>query len=249
MRCQSPQAILLLAALTLLLAAAAFADVPNRPRAALNEAIAPHATGGSRNYCSIIYYNLCSGWLWTYSGFAAGDEVGVSFDMPADCGMYPGEIVTNYSFWWYWRYTAPGWGYTITYRMYDLDAQLCKVGSPIYVIAGQDPTERWNYYPGFGMCWEPQVAITATYDKGGLPRFATDNNDASYSAPNGCPGFVIGPIHSHYWGGLATQYCPPQYFADNYGAVDCLMDALFDTYLWDSTKQPSSWTAVKSLFR
>ncbi|RPJ45392.1 MAG: hypothetical protein EHM19_05465 [Candidatus Latescibacterota bacterium] len=239
--------LLLVGLLALAVVASAFADVPNRPMTAANEAIAPYGTGGATGFCSIVYYNLCSGWLWTYSGFAAGDEPGVAFDMPTDCGKLAGETCVNNVFWWYWRYTTPGWGYTITYKMYNLDAQLCKLGAPVGVLAAQDPTERWNTGSVPGVATTDWLALTATYDKGGLPRFATDNNNASVAAPVACPGWVIGPLHTLYWGGTLTQYCPPQYFADGIGAVDALMDAGFTCS--PTAVEDASWTGVKSLFR
>jgi hypothetical protein len=240
---------LLVVGLVVLAAVAmAFAEVPNRPMSATNEAIAPHSSGGATGFCSIVYYNLCAGWLWTYSGWVAGDEPGVAFDLPTDCGKLPGETCQNTHFWWYWRYTTPGWGYTITYDLYNLDANLCKAGASLGTLAAQDPTERWNYGVVPGVITADWAAIVSKFDKGGLPRFATDNNNMSYAAPLACPGFVIGPIHTFFWGGLTTQYCPPQYFADNYGAVDCLMDAGFDCTGIIGT-QDASWSGVKNLFR
>jgi hypothetical protein len=237
----------ILVILLLVLPAVVSSDVPRRPREAVNEAIAPHGMGGARAFCSIVYYNLCSGWLWTYSGFVAGDQAGVMFDLPTDCsGSIDPVFITH--FWWYWRYTTPGWGYTITYDLYKLDANLCKNGAPQGTLAAQDPTERWNYYiiPG-QVYYSPQIALTATYDKGGLPRFVTENNNMSYQAPGACPGYSVGPIHTFFWGGTTTQYCPPQYFADNYGAVDCLMDAGIE--VMEGGTEPSSWSKVKTLFR
>ncbi|MFH1681475.1 MAG: hypothetical protein ABIH26_12655 [Candidatus Eisenbacteria bacterium] len=239
--------LLLVGLLTLAMAIAAFADIPHVTKSAMNEAIVPHGSGGATGTCSIIYYNMCSGWLWTWSGWLAGDEVGVVFDMPTDCGKIPGEPCTNTVFWWYWRYTTPGWGYTVTYNMYDATAQYCKTG-PSYGTATQDPTERWNYNLGLGgPSLSDLITLTATWDKGGLPRLGTDNNNKNYMAPVACPGFTVGPIRTVYFGGLTTQYCPPQYLADNWGPVQCLMDAEF--FCGDIGTQESSWTGVKSLFR
>ena len=241
--------LLLVSFLALAVAAGAFADVQNHPRTALQEAVVPHSTGGATGFCSIVYYDLCSGWLWTYSGWALGDEPGVAFDLPNDCGKLPGEECTNTGFWWYWRYTIPTYGFTVSYDLYELDVNFCKAGPSLGNISGYDPVERWNFHYGLGAVTSDWAALIASYDSGSLPRFCTDNNNANFAAPLACPGYAIGPIQTYYWGGPTTQYCPPQYFADGYGAVDCLMDAGWDCQPSGTSTEDASWSGVKSLFR
>ncbi|MFH1277736.1 MAG: hypothetical protein ABIK65_05105 [Candidatus Eisenbacteria bacterium] len=215
----------------------------------MQEAIAPHGTGGATGVCSIVYYNYCSGWIWIYSGFAAGDEAGVAYDLPVDCGKLPGETCTNTHFWWYWRYTAPGYGFTVTYNLYNLDGQLCKI-LPSLGTSTSDPVERWNLEAGLGAVGSitsDDAAIIATYNAGTLPYLATDNNGKNYQAPLACPAYSVGGMHGMYWGGALTQYCPPQYFGDGYGAVEILADAGFDCQ--PTSTEDASWTGVKSLFR
>jgi hypothetical protein len=239
---------LLLVALLALAVGTAFADVPNAPRTAIDEAIAPHATGGATGTCSIAYYNLCR-WLWVYSGFTPGDQVGVLFDLPLDCGKLPGEVCENTTFWWYWRYTTPNYGYSLTYNLYNLDANNCPVGAPLGTLAGMDPTERWNHYAGLGGGITSNITtIQAMFDKGGLPRMATDNNQSDLGDPTNCPGYVPHTvIHSVTWKYGPTVYCPPAYFADALGPVEIIMDAEFNCAA--TATQNESWTGVKSLFR
>ncbi|MFH1680454.1 MAG: hypothetical protein ABIH26_07400, partial [Candidatus Eisenbacteria bacterium] len=168
------------------------------------------------------------------------------FDLPDDCGMRECDVT---AFWWYWRYTMPGYSYTVSYSLYDLDPQFCKVGPPLATVQGPDPMERWNHLPSFpgGLGMSDRVAIIASWDKGTLPYFCTDNNVKNYAAPNLCGGYALGPIRSFFWGGLATQYCPPLYLGDALGPVDCLMDASF--WCWETRTEPTSWGRVKTLFR
>ena len=98
--------------------------------------------------CSIVYYNICSGWVWLW-GPAGVNEIGVVFDLPADCGMEPGEEYTNTGFGWYWRYTIPGYYYTVDYNLWNLDDSWCKVGIAVGSLAGQDPNACIDW-PGPG---------------------------------------------------------------------------------------------------
>ena len=105
----------------LLVASLAHADL-DFPRQSAHDVIVPHGTGGATGFCSIIYYNTCSNWFWLWGGWGVRHEVGVVFDLPSDCGQQPGEECVNTHFWWYWRYTHPGHGFTVTYRLYEVDA-------------------------------------------------------------------------------------------------------------------------------
>jgi hypothetical protein len=237
--------------LSLGFALSARADIPNRPSVPVKEAVSPHDRGAASGTCSIVYYNLCSGWLWVWSGWEPGDEVGVVFDLPADCGALPNEVCTNTEFWWYWRYTSPGWGYTITFNLYRVDEDGCKVGASLATIAGYDPSGA--HYPGPLVFPEVvdltgRVAIAATWDKGTLPHLATDNNAKNLAAPVLCPGYSPSPVHSFFYGGPSAPYCPPLDFQDSHGPVQILMDASFECHPGTGTAE-SSWSAVKTLFR
>ncbi|MBM3320743.1 MAG: hypothetical protein FJY73_08730 [Candidatus Eisenbacteria bacterium] len=238
--------LLLVGLLALAMAVAAFADIPNRDKTAVQEAITPHGGGGATGACSIVYYNLCSRWLWVWSGWSPGDEIGVVFDLPLDCGKLPGEECLNTGFWWYWRYTTPGWGYTVHYDVYDIDAAYCKIGGSLGTSASQDPVERWNFHPALGTAITSDLGgILATWDKGGLPYAGTDNNYKNAAAPGLCPGYAPGPIRSFIW--LPAAVCPTYYFGDGMGPVQLLMDAGFDCQ--PTATEDASWTGVKSLFR
>ncbi|MBM3319651.1 MAG: hypothetical protein FJY73_03130 [Candidatus Eisenbacteria bacterium] len=237
--------------LLFVLALSASADIPNRTRVPVLEGISLHDRGAASGTCSIVYYNLCSRWLWVWSGWEPGDEVGVVFDLPADCGALPNEVCTNTEFWWYWRYTTPGWGYTITFNLYRVDEEGCKVGASLATIPRYDPSG--THYPGPLVFPEVvnltgRVAITAMWDKGTLPYLATDNNAKNLAAPLLCPGYSPSPAHSFSCGGMGAPYCPPLPFEDAHGPVQILMEASFECRPVIGTAE-SSWSAVKTLFR
>lgn len=244
--------LLLILFLLFALALSAWADIPNRPCVPVKETVALDDRGAASGSCSIVYYNLCSRWLWVWSDWNQGDEVGVVFDLPADCGALPNEVCTNTEFWWYWRYTTPGWGYTITFNLYQVNEEGCKVGASLATIPRYDPFGEHGP-PGPIVFPEVvdltgRVAITATWDKGTLPRLATDNNAKNLAAPVLCPGYSPSPAHSFFYGGPSAPYCPPLPFEDAHGPVQILMDASFECRPVIGTAE-SSWSAVKTLFR
>jgi hypothetical protein len=180
---------------------------------------------------------------------ARGDEVGVIFDLPLDCGKQPGETCVNTGFWWYWRYTAPARAF-INYNMYNVDAQGCKQGAPLGTLTYVSPTERWNHYPGLGgPISSDHVAIIASWDYLlWLPYLATDNNVHNLADPANCPGYVPhNAIHSVAWKWHETTYCPPSPFSDAAGPVEIIMEASFSC--GPVATEPESWTGVKQLFR
>jgi hypothetical protein len=191
-----------------------------------------------------VYYNICSAWIWVWGWGALGDEAGVVFDLPTACEKIPGELCANLEFWWYWRYTYPGYGYTVTYYLYPADSSLCKAGPRIGFLEGQDPVERWNHYDGLGATRNDMVALTASLDRGGGPYLATDNNVRNQQA--GCAP-VPTEVHSVYYGDYVTQYCPPQVWEDRLGPVNILMDATFSC--GETSIEQASWGAIKKLFR
>jgi hypothetical protein len=242
--------LLLVSALTLAVAFGAFADIVNKTSVAEhNPGIAPPvAGGGAAGSCTLVYYNFCSGWIWLWSGWTAGDQVGVNFDMPADCGKLAGETCCLTDFFWYWRYTAPGYGFTVTYGLYNTDANGCLttgVGGPTL-----DPIERWNYTLGFGCATSDVVALTATWDNGTLPYAATDNNASNLNAGPACnldPGTPGAGTSLQYVVAGTTVYCPPAAFADGVGYTDLAMQAYFTCDV--TATEDASWGEIKSLFQ
>ena len=235
--------LLLVSFLALAFAAGAVADID---KFAMQEAVVPHSDGGATGACSIIYYNLCSGWLWLFSGFVPGDMAGVVFDLPTDCNKVVGEDCANTGFWWYWRYTLPDYGYSLSYDLYEVDANMCLTTS-VGSLAAQDPVERWNYYAGLGSTIGDFAAIVATWDGGTLPYLGTEHNTNNAGSPVACPGFVLTVGHGYIWGNVGSVYCPPYHIAHD-GYVDVLMDAGFECPTPSSTED-ASWGGIKNLFR
>lgn len=201
--------------------------------------------------CTVIYYNFCSGWIWLWSGFQAGDVIGVSFDLPGDCCWYGGACFHGGHF-WYWRYTQPAYGFTITYNLYDTDAGGCLTGES-HGSATLDPVERWNFTGEIGAVHSEITAITATWDRGTLPYAVTDNNASNLNAGPVCnldAGTPGTGSSLQYVAAGTTVYCPPAAFADGVGYTDLLVAGYF-WYLCscDIATEDASWGEIKSLFQ
>lgn len=225
----------------------AFADTP-RPMEAVQEAIVPHSDGGATGFCSVAYYDYCSGWIWQFDIGYVGEAYGVVFDLPPDCGKLPDESCVNTHFWWYWRNTYAGWGAPVSYRLYEVDDQNCLTDC-VGEIDWLYPVERWNYVAGLGTVTTDRAALvgyTPVDAWGGGPNIATDNNVMNMQV--GCAPVPIVPRSFHFGNQEGTIYCPPVPLEDPLGYVNLIMDAGFDCQDPTST-DPASWGGVKELFR
>ncbi len=241
-------------ALVLVSLAAVSADVsqktPIAERAGSHD-VAPTQQGLNPT-CTIVYYNFCSGWIWLWSDWNAGDQVGVTFDLPTDCSW--GNNIyyfCNIGSFWYWRYTAPGYGFTITYDLYETDASGCLSGSS-HGSSTMDPVERWNFTGGLGCAYDVVPAVTATWDQGTLPYAATDNNASNLNAGPACisdPGTPGTGTSLQYAAAGSTVYCPPIAFADGVGYVDLIMASFFSCACYPDATKDASWGEIKSLFQ
>jgi hypothetical protein len=116
-------------------------------------------------------------------------------------------------------------------------------------LAHRDPTERWNHYPGLGgPVAADRVAVIASWDRGGFPYAATDNNVNDLGDPTHCPGYVPHTAaHSYAWKYWPQTYCPPSAFNDALGPVEIIMDASFTCE--PVATEEESWSGVKKHFR
>ncbi len=242
--------LLLVSFLSLAVAFSVFADINGKTLTAEHVPgfSGPAGQGGGAGSCTLVYYNTCGGWIWGWSGWAAGDQIGINFDLPADCNKLPGDVCCIDAARWYWRYTSPNYGFTMTVNVYNTDASGCPTGASLGTDS-YDPLERWNMsFVGAGICpTSDVVAVVATFDKGTLPYAASDQTAGNANAPNSCPGFVPGPGNSMVYGSATTTYCPPVPAADGYGVVNWLAQHWFTCS--NVATEDASWGEIKSLFQ
>lgn len=190
---------------------------------------------------TIQYYNLCTGWIWILSGFAASDQFGVCFDF----GWWiPGVCAS----WHYVHTAAPsGYGFTGTIAVSSADANWCPAGVPIQSQVFL-PATGWNLYSWRGLYVPDALVIHVTLGAAaGTPlAIGTDHPAPVSGGPPACgtcyPTTRVN--HSFYYG--PDGRCPGSTFFND-GVCDAQL-------LWDCTScpmsvEPQSWGAVKSLYR
>lgn len=200
------------------------------------------ALGGATGICTIQYYNMCSGWVWTLTG-NAGDHVGTVYDLPTDCGKLTTEVCEHLQTQYVCYENTPGYGFTFTIEMYDVDAQFCLLGG--HGAITQDPANyAWNATPALGTTCSDFVAITYIWDLGPLPRVGMGPYNPGH--PD-CAGVVFPPVF-YQWVYAGTPYCPPYLWY--IGGCNVAMQEVswFDCQEGTATKD-ANWGEVKNLFR
>ena len=229
------------------LALSLIAIVPDHV-SALEKAAAPFdgendawSAGGAS--ASISYYNICTGWIWVWSGWEDGDRLGLQVDS-FGFGCY---LLSHFT---YFVSAAPsGYGFTGTAGVHTADSNDCPVGT----LATQPflPITGWNL-----LTWNVPTpgSFVLTYDFAsaqGLPNpaaIATEHPAAGPTGPAACG--TCYPTnrtnHSFYFGTGASPLCPGSPLNDG------LCDAQF---LWDVQMacpfpvDETSWGQIKGLYR
>jgi len=196
--------------------------------------------------CSVIYYNICTGWIWSWSNWAPGSRLGVAFDV---CGGHPGEAASLVVGWMYvTRVAPPGYGFTATVSVHTLDAEGCPLpdGGPSQPLL---PSPGWN-----GMAWGANVptsfAVVLTTGPGaGSPlAFASDHPAIGPSGPFACGNcYPAGrTTRSLWWGTAEEPRCPGLPLFDG----TCDAELLWDVQVaFVTPTQVSTWGGIKSLYR
>jgi len=187
---------------------------------------------------------MCSGWLYSLLP-SAGYIFGVIFDLPEVCNGVPGGPCENTSFSWRWYDTKPGYGFTVTYAMYEVDSLGCMVGDALGFLADQDPSEGWNTYPGFGNIGVDRVSITVRFNQAVHPWLLMDDPDSNEEV--GCASPPDTTMSVNY-GHIDYIDCPPHFLQSPLQyPINIIMDANFSCET--TSTEPTSWGAVKRLFR
>ena len=147
--------------------------------------LTPSMDGTLGNYRS---YNLCSGYIWIYSGFQPGEGVGVRFGGPnqplGQRGCIGGGIKRGI---YYFRNTVPGYGqYVDLYLDTDDNDDGCPDGV-LSSVLNVDPAERWNCVNyGGGVGGAAESVILRQVRVGSIaPSFATDGPYSATCDPVG----------------------------------------------------------------
>jgi len=205
-----------------------------------------HADGWTaQGSCTVIYYNICTGWIWLFS-FNLGAEFGMCVD--TCCG--PGEGGGLQTSWQYFATAgAPGYGFTGVSTVYAADAHCCPAGAP---ISSQPllPVAGWN-----GLAWGVYVPsrFIFTFGTPVVPNYApaiTDHPLAGPTGPAACgtcyPTTRVN--HSFIYTYGPYVFCPGSTFFDGLCDSQLFWDVAINCTCCPGV-EPQSWGAIKSLYR
>ena len=195
--------------------------------------------------CTVQYYNICTGWVWIWSGWSPGDRIGTAF---TDCG---GDCSLDTSFMFFVSEAPAGYGFTGTAAVYASDANECPTGAP---LASQAllPVSFWNLVNWGGVAVPNNFVVAYDFASDqGLPNplaHGTDHPAVGPTGPQACGACypTTRTNHSFYYGTAASPLCPGSILNDGVCDAQWLMDAAMSCTV---SVEDQSWGAVKNLYR
>jgi hypothetical protein len=197
---------------------------------------------------TIYYYNSCTGWVWVWSDWAAGDVVGVSVEDPC---------ATNWNFLTSTRVFvdtgAPaGYGYTGVISVSESGGEGC----PDVLLQEHPflPTSGWNEHE-WTVQWptNQDLTVTVTFGPGedNPATLVTDHPAAGATGPIACGTCYPStrPNWSYYFGTATSPLCPGSPFHDGVCDAQLLFDVVAFCNDTHSPVIPTSWGSIKSLYR
>ena len=104
--------------------------------------IGPHESTGREDQCHLRYYNVCSGWTWTWMQYCYGywpgnpdalPSYGTCFDL-ADCYAECAHLTDVW-----WACESLSWWGNVDVEIFHADANGCPIGTPLAGIYGYWP--------------------------------------------------------------------------------------------------------------
>jgi hypothetical protein len=202
--------------------------------------------------CQVAYYNLCTGWIWVWSGWDPEERFGVSFAPCCPGGFGQHELTRAFLF--FQQGPPAGYGFTGTLDVWLADGQGCPSGGALRTSPFL-PTSSWNevdftgnpvnvfggdfvvtYTTGNPMVGDPTAAVT-------------DHPAAGATGPAAC-GLcypTTRTARSFYYGSASAPLCPGSPFTD----LSCDAELLWDVEVLCTTTavEGRSWGRIKELYR
>jgi hypothetical protein len=201
-------------------------------------ALTPSSNGTCGNY---RWYNTCSGYIWIFSGFPAGDEMGTKFGgAPQPC-VAAGNTAKRVIY--YFRNVAPGYGQTVDVFLHsDVTGDGCRDGL-LGQVQNLDPAMAWNCID-YNVCIPGDYVIgSIRHDGGAAPTIVTDGDH--YGSTCDLPG-----NQRSYYYGVNNATCEPWVGPSPVGRNDnFLMWLIVDTGCASNSTEPTSWGNIKGLYQ
>lgn len=199
--------------------------------------------------CLISYYNICTGWVWVWAGFAPGDRVGTT--ATSCCGVNESAQISRVDV--FWATGAPAsYGFTGTLDFSAVDGNGCPTGSP---IASQPmlPTSIWTTadFSSAPVTVPTDFVVTYAFGAGaGDPSaIASDHPAAGPTGPQACGSCfpLTRTNRSFLYGTTASPICPGSSFNDGICDAQLIIEVFADCVA--TSVDNSSWGQIKNLYR
>lgn len=197
----------------------------------------------------IEYFNFCTGWSWSWQGFAPNATYGVRYDDPSP---YEDRLLKTHFY--YSRGVPPGYGYTsIAYVFPPFDPRCPSIGT---ISQTFEPRDGWNtleWGGEEGLPVEDFWVVVRHADKPGNPvALVTEKGHGTPQEPGGC-GVCFDPwrqTNSLQFGQEPFIVCPGLPWFD-FGACNLELAWSVDVRVVEPTVgvETHTWGRVKSLYR
>jgi len=233
--------------------AIAAAPVLMDPAEALEKRAAPFDPEGSQDWnaggeCISHYYNICTGWVWCWSGFGDDFRLGVVVNAPQ---CVPGALLQTTHF--ICTAAPSGYGFTGTIAVHNVDANNCPTEPPIasqpFLPAPSSGQFQAVFWGGPPVSSKFAVIVQTNEEQFANPAaFGTDHPAAGPTGPAACGTCYPStrPTHSFGFGTVASPICPGTTFNDGVCNAELFWD--IDVAVAVSVEE-SSWGSIKALYR
>jgi len=202
--------------------------------------------------CELAYYNVCTGWVWVWSGWQPNERVGVVFD--ACCSN--ARLVST---WLYvWTGAPGGYGFTGTFTIQAADENGCPTGPPLlgdlFNPHHGNEIGNWRFPTVLPMPIPDRCVAMITFGPGSYTPIAlpSDHPPAGPTGPPACGTcYPMGrPPHSFRYGTVDLPLCPGTPLTGETGNL-CSAELLFTAELTCTgpEEEQRTWHSIEGLYR
>ncbi|MGH2569681.1 MAG: hypothetical protein ACRDGR_00555 [bacterium] len=205
-------------------------------------------SAGTSTSCLVDYFDVCTGWVWVWSGWRPEERIGVCF---SSCCPAPLSAAGDTSYVYFYSGAPAGYGFTGTVDVFAVDADCCPVGVPLSTQPLL-PTSGWNSVVLGHVSVPPEFAVTFTFGSAAnLPiAVVTDHPAQGPTGPPACGTCYppTRPTRSFWWGTATSPFCPGSVLNDGF----CNAEFLWEVGLHCEAPvalESKTWGGIKGLYR
>ncbi|MAF27247.1 MAG: hypothetical protein QF819_02070 [Gemmatimonadota bacterium] len=196
--------------------------------------------------CTVMYYNTCTGWLWIWSGWSPGDQLGIALD--SCCPGGTSSVLTG-GWLFCWTGSPSGYGFTGSVDVFAADADLCPTGAPVWTQPYL-PVQDWDWLNIAAAVTSPfAVTYTLSPTAGDPVSVVSDHPAAGPTGPPACGSCypTTRAVRSFYYGTASSVICPGSTFFDGVCDSELMWDFVMECT--PTAIDPASWGKIKGLYR